>query len=260
MKHLLALTLCWLLVAAPAHAGRSCQEAATPPEALEKALNLAGQVQILLDGQQAQAAVLARVGSDVSKYGLRYTHAALAYRKSLTEPWTVYHKLNHCGKEDAALFRQGLGNFWLDEPLELRALVAIPSPALQKRLVAAVEADAGKALHENRYSLIAHPYSDSHQNSNGWLLELLAVAEGAPAARHSAQDWLRSHGYQSKRIRIAPHERLGASLFKANVSFLDHPLKNRLRGRYEIVSAESVVDYLATRQALLLQTEVALAQ
>lgn len=254
IQRLLAAIL--LIFAASANAGQSCSEKPVSPEAVTQALALAQQVQAYLESQQAQTVVLARVGSDISKHGLRYTHAALAYRDLTDGHWIVYHKLDHCGQDEASLFRQGLANFWLDDPLEYRALVLIPAPGLQKTLLEAVNQQAGPAVHQKHYSLIAYPYETAQQNSNGWLLEMIAVAQGAQANREQAQQWLRSNGYQPSRINIAPHERLGAALFRANVSFLDHPLKDRLRGRYSIVSVESIASYLGQRGDLLAQREL----
>ncbi len=54
-----------------------------------------------------------------------------------------------------------------------------------------------KALHETRYNVVAYPFATDYQNSNQWVLEVLAAAmaqaEGAPAIvkREQAQQWLR---------------------------------------------------------------------
>jgi len=246
---LLGLLLCLGLLPA-AQAGQTCAETPLTPAAMSRALQLAGKVQAALERQQAQVAILARVGSDVSRHGLRYTHAGLAYRNAPGEPWTLLHELNHCGADSSELYRQGLLNFFLDDPYEYRALVLVPTAPLQTRLLQAVRADGGLSVHGRRYSLLAYPFALDYQNSNGWLLEFLAVA-GADTpviGRAAAQAWLQRSGYRPDRISIPATERLGATLFKANVAFLDHPLGERLSGRYSVVTVESIARYLGERR------------
>ncbi|HSW13205.1 MAG TPA: DUF2145 domain-containing protein [Solimonas sp.] len=248
---LLALLLCLGLLPI-AHAGQTCEDKPLTPQAMHQALRLTQDLQATLDRQQARAAILGRVGSDVSRYGLRYTHAGIAYRSGLDQPWTVLHKLNNCGTDHAALYRQGLLNFFLDDPHEYRALALLPKPALQERIVRAAEADAGSSVDQPRYSLLAYPYTLDYQNSNGWALEFLAVASAdVPLlGRAAAQDYLRRSGYRADRIEISAAERVGATLFKANVAFLDHPLGERLGGRYSVVTVESIARYLGERQLI----------
>jgi len=227
-------------------AGQPCTESQTTAQGMQSALELASQVQRALDRHQVQAALVARVGSDVSKYGLRYTHAALVFRDPDSGTWTVLHKLNHCGKDTADLYSQGLANFFLDDPYEYRALLLVPKPGVQAQLLTQVARDRGLSVHQPKYSVLAYPFALDYQNSNGWLLEFLAAAEsdGLALGRRAAQEHLRSRGYRPDRIDVGPLERVGASLFKANVAFLDHPLGERLSGSYSVVTVESMVRFL----------------
>lgn len=227
-------------------AGQTCTEKATSAQGVQNAMDLAAEVQRGLEQNQVQAALLARVGSDVSKYGLRYTHAALVFRDPETGIWTVLHELNRCGHDDSDLYSQGLANFFLDDPFEYRALVLIPTADLQAQLLTQVARDHGISVHQSRYSVLAYPFALDYQNSNGWLLEFVGAAEsdGLALGRSAVQGYLRSAGYRPDRVDVGPLERVGASLFKANVSFLDHPLGERLSGRYSVVTVESMVRFL----------------
>lgn len=249
-----------LVAAGAAQAGQACTETAVTADGMERAVRLATQVQSQLDASGARAAILARVGSDVSQYGLRWTHAGLVTRDAPDEPWTLLHKLNHCGKSDASLYRQGLGNFFLDNPREYRALVLIPSPRLQEALVDQARRDEGRTVDEPSYSLIAYPFGLEYQNSNGWLLEFIAEADsgGIAIGRKAAQKRLRRTGYVPDTIGVGAFQRVGASLFRANVAFLDHPLSERLSGEYSIVSVESIVRYLGELRQVAEVEEVAL--
>lgn len=246
MIRALLIAVLALGLSGPALAGQACTESQTTAQGMQGALELASEVQAALDRHDVQAALVARVGSDVSKYGLRYTHAALVFRDPDSGTWTVLHKLNHCGKDTADLYSQGLANFFLDDPYEYRALIVIPKPGVQAQLLTQVARDRGLSVHQPKYSVLAYPFALDYQNSNGWLLEFLAAAEsdGLALGRRAAQEHLRSRGYRPDRIDVGPLERVGASLFKANVAFLDHPLGERLSGRYSVVTVESMVRFL----------------
>lgn len=256
---LVLIVSCAVVPAAPA--GQTCTEKPLTPAAMSQALSLAQEVQATLDEQGARVAILGRVGSDVSKYGLRYTHAGVAYKAGSHQPWTVLHKLNHCGSDTADLYRQGLMNFFLDDPYEYRALVLTPTSALQAQLLRAAEDGSGLSVNGSRYSLLAYPFALDYQNSNGWLLEFLAVASAdVPViGRSAAQAWLKRSGYRPDRIDISPTERLGAALFKANVAFFDHPTKERLSGRYSIVTVESIARYLGEQRMIVNVKELSAA-
>ena len=255
---LLVLALIW--ASAPSHAGQPCTDRAVTADGMQSAMQLAEKVRDRLERQDTQAAVIARVGSDVSKYGLRFTHAALAYRDPASGGWTVLHKLNHCGKDTAELFSQGLGNFFLDDPFEYRALLVVPKPEVQAKLLTQIARDHGLSVHQAKYSVLAYPFALEYQNSNGWLLEFLAAADsdGLALGRKAVQRKLRDDGYRPDRIDVGPFERIGAGLFKANVAFFDHPVAERLSGRYSAVTVESVVRYLSEQGQVDFLDEVAL--
>jgi hypothetical protein len=86
-----------------------------------------------LDATGAQVVVLARSGQDLSKYRLRWSHLGLAYRDG--GGWKVVHKLNQCGSARADLYRQGLGEFFLDDPHEFAAAFSVLSAEAQQKLI-----------------------------------------------------------------------------------------------------------------------------
>ena len=113
-----------------------------------------------------------------------------------------------------------------------------------------------KALHETRYNVVAYPFATDYQNSNQWVLEVLAAAmaqaEGAPAIvkREQAQQWLRQQKYQPSVLHIGLGKRVGARLFVANATTTDHPAGERISGNYSVVTVESVFDFLHQRSQL----------
>ena len=254
----LALALA-LLTATAAQAGQNCNTAPAEPWRTTLALTMADQLNTTLNSRSAQIAVISRVGSDVSKYGLRYTHAALVYRTAPGAPWTVLHKLNTCGTDQGKLYRQGLGNFFLDTPHEYRAMVVWLKKDVEQKVLAAVTSESRiRAIDQPRYSLLAYPYGTSTQNSNGWLIEFLASATAPQPiySRGEAQRRMRNTHFDPDVIHIGTSERLGASVARANVSFLDHPLRHRLAGDYETVTVESLVRWLDRQGWIAAQTEI----
>lgn len=245
-----------LLLALPVEAGQRCDS--TPPTAaqMQDGLALASQLQQRLDALGAQVAVVGRAGEDVRRHGLRYTHAGLMYRSAPGEPWRVLHKLNHCGTDKGALYRQGLGNFFLDTPFEYRAWIAVLKPEPAAALLAAIAEGRQEEVHQPHYSLLGYPFGLTAQNSNGWLLEFLALTTTRPApyGRAAVQTSLRRTGYEPGMISVSPLERVGAGFARSNVGFMDHPLRERLEGRYSVVTVDSIVHW-ARRQGLLATTE-----
>ncbi len=239
-----------LLFTCHAHAGRSCSDAPPQPEAVRKGLDLALKTRNTLDASAAQTALVARVGKDLSRYGLRYSHLAIAWRDHPAGRWFVVHELNACGTAGSDLYDEGLGNFFLDDLHAHEALILIPPPELQQRLATLLQAGSVLKLHAPQYNMVAHPFSTRYQNSNQWVLETLAAAlapAGSVDSRASAQAWLKDAGFAPTTLAISTLERLGARVSRANIAFDDHPPERRFAGRIDTVSVESVAGFLLRR-------------
>lgn len=236
-------------IAVPAHAGRSCEQKAPTVATLERGLELAARTQAALDASGAEVVVLARAGQDLGKYHLRYSHLGFAYRQPTTaggHVWRVLHKLNECGSSVAALYRQGLGEFFLDDLWRFEAAWVVPTPEVQARL-RAVLADPVRmvAMHQRPYNLVAYQWSQKYQQSNQWAIETLAAAmEPGIATRQAAQAWLQFKGYEPTALTIGPLTRLGGRISAANVAFDDHPNDKRFADRIETVTVDSVFAWL----------------
>ncbi|GAP36467.1 DUF2145 domain-containing protein [Piscinibacter sakaiensis] len=247
-----AALLVALLAAAPAaQAGRACDAKPLAAVDVARAMDLALATARALDASGATVAVLARAGQDLGRYGLRWSHLGFAYR--VAEPldgrpgtWRVAHKLNHCGSARADLYRQGLGEFFLDDPYEYRAAVVPLAPAVQAALAPVLADDARLAqLHTPAYSMVAYPWAQRYQQSNQWAIETLAMArEPAAGTRERAQAWLRLQGYEPTTLRLGPLTRLGARATAANVAFDDHPDERRFSDRIDTVTVDSVFAWL----------------
>ena len=235
-------------LALPAHAGRPCNPAPTSPAVFDKALTLAQRTQEALDQSGARLALLARVGQDLSRYGLRYSHIGYALKQP-DGRWLVVHELNTCGTARSGLYREGLGNFFLDDMFAYEAKIVLPAPAVQERLAEAINSGAASYLHEPRYNMLAYAFSTTYQNSNQWVLEVFATAAGNNAymGRADAQRWLRQNGFRPLTVEVGTMERLGARMFRANVAFDDHPMGRRMGGQIDTVTVDAVTRFVLFR-------------
>ena len=229
------------------HAGRSCEEHRPSAGSIMQGMELAQRTAQQLDASGAQVVLLARAGQDLSKYGLRYSHLGLAY-KTEAGAWRVVHKLNQCNTATAAVYRQGLGEFFLDDLWRKEAAWVVPTPAVQARLRAALDESPSRItrLHTAPYSVVSYAWGDKYQQSNQWAIETLGAAM-EPATirtREQAQAWLKFKGYEPTTLRLGPLTRLGGRVSAANVAFDDHPNEKRFSDRIETVTVDSVFAWM----------------
>jgi hypothetical protein len=192
----------------------------------------------------ARVALIARVGSDQSKRGVRYTHVGYLLKEHPAGPWTVVHELNTCGTGSSDLYDEGLANFYMDDLFDYETRVVVPSPPIQERLSTTLLTPGKRAYHEPSYSSIANPWSTRFQNSNGWVLEIFAAAMGGASNRAEAQRWLRDNGYIPGQLHIGGGERAGARIFAPNIRFGDHPDAAWQTQTYEVNTGDSTISFL----------------
>jgi len=247
-----AVAIAALVTASAAQAGRPCEDRQSTPREIEQGLNLAQATARQLDDSGAQVALLARAGQDLSRYGLRWSHPGFVYRDSSQQPavWRVVHKLNHCGSDFAALYRQGLGEFFLDRPYRYDAAFVALKPELQQALLPMLADNARLArFNERRYSMVAYAFATKYQQSNQWVLETLAgAASPGIVSRRAAQDWLQAQGYQPTDLHLSTLTRLGGRLTHANIAFDDHPSARRFGSHIDTVTVDSMFTWLPRAQ------------
>ena len=232
-----------------AYAGRSCEQKPVSVQTIKKGMELAAQTAKALDATGAKVVVLGRAGQDLSKYNLRYSHLGWAY-KTPEGNWRVDHKLNECGTAEAHIYKQGLGEFFLDDLWRYEAVWAVPTPEVQERMLPILQ-DRRKvlALHQPRYSMVSYPWATKYQQSNQWALESLAMAmEPTVTTREQAQAWLKFKGYEPSAMKIGAMTRLGGRMTAANIAFDDHPNEKRFADRIETVTVDSVMSFLQRAQ------------
>ncbi|WP_425508736.1 DUF2145 domain-containing protein [Stenotrophomonas oahuensis] len=254
-----------LLMPGTALAAPECLPRYPTPASMAAMFDVAQATAESLDAQEnVDVALLARGGQDLSKYGLRHSHLALALREDDGQ-WRVVHLLNHCKSSTSTLFREGLSNFIGETGTHTDIRVGVPTPELRTALKTLLAGDGAtaKALHEPRYSVVAFPFSLEYQNSNQWVLEVLVAAMqqadqgNTISTRRQAQSYLRAYRYKPSILHIGVGKRLGARFFAANAATTDHPGSERISGNYSVVTVESVFDFLQQHDLLVQELSVA---
>lgn len=251
------LTFC--LWSPTAHAGRSCDEKPADPNRLMQGFELAQKVKVSLDQSGAELAVIARIGQDLSKYHLQYSHLGIV-RKLEDGRWIVMHELNQCGTARSDLYNEGLANFFMDDPYRYEAMLMIPNIDLQKRILNTINSSTPKVLQDPHYNMLAHPFSTKYQNSNQWALETMAAAFASDiqvSSREQAQTWLKFANYRATTLEIPMLTRLGGRMFRANIAFDDQPFDRRMAGHIDTVTVESIDRFLQSRDKNLQHIVVA---
>ena len=229
-----------------AHAGQTCEAQAQTPASITRGMALAERTSQALDASGAQVVVLARAGQDLSKYGLHWSHLGFAY-KTPEGPWRVVHKLNQCATASASIWRQGLGEFFLDQPWRYETAWVVPPGPVQTQMLALLGSrERIMRLNTTPYSVVSYAWGRKYQQSNQWAIETLASAiEPGIDNRERAQAWLKFRGYAPTTLRLGPFERLGGRVGSANIAFDDHPNEKRFSDRIETVTVDSVFAWLA---------------
>ncbi len=237
-----------LLFVPAAHAGRSCDAAKLTPQTAGRAMTLAAKTLSSLNESGQKVVFLARAGQDLRKYGVYYSHVGIAYQVPDAQggqTWRVLHKLNECGTASSSIYRQGLGEFFLDDLWRFEAAWVAPSPQTQVKLLALLQDPARiTAMHHKSYSIVSYAWGRKYQQSNQWAIETLAATEPGVTTREKAQDWLQLKGYEPTALKLGPLTRLGGRATAANVAFDDHPTEKRFSSRIETVTVDSVFDWL----------------
>ena len=247
----LALVVVFALTGAgSAHAGRSCATRPPTAQAFERGMELARRTSDALNASGARVVLLGRAGQDLGRYGLQYSHLGWAYRTD-AGPWRVVHKLNACGTAVADVYRQGLGDFFLDDLWRHEAVWAVPTPEVQQRLRAVLDSrERTLALHHRPYSMVSYAWASRYQQSNQWALETLALAmePATITTRDQAQAWLQFKGYTPSVLKIGTLTRLGGRVGAANIAFDDHPNDQRYAGRIATSTVDSALAWLERAQ------------
>jgi hypothetical protein len=184
-------------------------------------------------GQAGDAALVSRSGLDLSRFRIRYSHAAVAWREA-DGAWVARQLYYACDESRPRIYDQGLTGFamGIDNPsLGYVTIVRLPADAAAALRRAALDTPRALQLLAAEYSANAYPFSLRYQNCNQWVMEMLAMAWGDLAdgdeLRARAQDWLRGAQYSPEPIAVGSRLLMLASAFVPLLHLDDHPAEDR---------------------------------
>ncbi|MFO1225389.1 DUF2145 domain-containing protein [Roseateles sp.] len=226
-RWLVAALLAVTVIGAQAGVLRTCDAPPrSSPAEQDRLLQLAAVIRARLAQSPAAAALVARTGTDLSRLGLRYSHAGIALREGLGSPWAVRQLFYACEASEGRLFDQGLAGFVLgadDVQTAFVSVLLLPPEAGEPLARATLDRDLALQLLESRYSANAYAFSTRYQNCNQWVAELLAASLSGTRDRSAAQAWLREAGYAPEPVRVDSAWVWLAGHFVPHLHFDDHP-------------------------------------
>lgn len=198
-------------------------------------------------------ALVSRSGLDLSRFNIRYSHAALAWR-SEQGLWSARQLYYACDEGRPRIYDQGLAGFAMgtDDPaLGYLSIVRLPPQAVLALRPALL--DTPRALHllAAQYSANAYAYSLRYQNCNQWLMEMLAAGWGDLAdgedLRQRAQAWLRDAGYAPQPVEVGSRFWMLASYFVPLLHLNDHPDEDRAALKLRVSLPATIEEFVRAR-------------
>ena len=160
----------------------------------DRVLQFAAVIRQALQDSGEDVALIGRSGMDLSRFGLRYSHAGVLLQSDGEVPWSVRQLYYDCEVGKPRLFDQGLAGFLMSaESPDLAFVSVVLLPREQARALRDTALDHARAsrLLAATYSANSYPFSTRYQNCNQWVAELLATAwaplADGPQLRERAQ-------------------------------------------------------------------------
>ena len=248
-------------VASEAGVARYCDQSPTLSVAQQDRLfRFAAVIKQTLEDSGARLALVSRSGLDLSRFGVRYSHASVSLQQGLDTAWSVRQLYYDCDESKPRLFDQGVSGFVLglsDPAAGYVSALTLPEPeaaALERAVL-----DRALALQAlgTRYSANAHAFSVSYQNCNQWVAEMLAVAWGpapepqvAPGIetrRRLAQGWLAQQGYQPSVFEVGFRPWMWLGRLIPHLHEDDHPPADLAKARFRVSMPASIDAFVRAR-------------
>ena len=220
----------------------------------DRLLRFAAVVKNELDRSGQGVALVARSGLDLSRFGVRYSHAGISLKANRSTPWSVRQLYYACDERKPRIFDQGIAGFLLgtDDPSIGFVSAVLLSPGAQADALERAALDDRLALQllGADYSANAYPFALRYQNCNQWVMELLAVAWGAlsegDAQRAHAQAWLKAQGYAPTTFAVHPLL-MWAGILVPFLHHDDHPREDVQNAVYRVSMPASIEAFVQAR-------------
>ena len=219
----------------------------------DRLLRFAAVLREELAGSDESVALVSRSGLDLSRFGIRYSHAALAWR-SEGGLWSARQLYYACDEGRPRIYDQGLAGFALgtDDPkLGYVSIVHLPSQAVLALRPALLDTPRVLHLLGAQYSANAYAYGLRYQNCNQWIMEMIAAGWGDLAdgddLRERAQQWLRDAQYAPEPVDVDSRLLMLASYFVPLLHLDDHPDEDRWTMKLKVSVPAAVEAFVRQR-------------
>lgn len=219
----------------------------------DRLLRFAAVLREELAASEDSVALVSRSGLDLSRFGIRYSHAALAWR-SEAGLWSARQLYYACDEGRPRIYDQGLAGFALgtDDPkLGYLSIVHLPAQAVLALRPALLDTPRVLHLLGAQYSANAYAYSLRYQNCNQWIMEMIAAGWGDLAdgddLRERAQQWLRDAQYAPEPVDVDSRLLMLASYFVPLLHLDDHPEEDRWAMKLKVSVPAAVEGFVRQR-------------
>lgn len=210
-----------------------------------------------LDSKGAEVAVISRATTprdnryrlNGRNFNMFYGHAGIIYKENGI--WQIRHLLNNSCENGAksSLHKEGVARFWPGNIAYYDISVKIPSVEVQEAMLEILHNEERlDALHNDNYNSIGNPFSPMYQNSNGYILAI--VASAISGVERFGQGLINAYtqlGYVALQSKLTRTDRIGINLLGMkpdSVSFDDKPAGWNKRQFFDFVSAESIERFI----------------
>ncbi len=231
----------------------------------DRLLRLAAVIRQTLQDSGHDLALLSRSGTDLRRFGQRYSHAGISLKNSANSPWSVRQLYYACAEGVPRIFDQGVPGFVLgnsNPDLGFVSAVLLPEPAQTAVLRSTADRNTSLALLGSSYSANAFAFSTRQQNCNQWVVEMLAMAWGGldlidagdldvatdpPGPRDRAQAWLQDTDYQPTNFEVGNRVLMKLATAITWVHDDDHPAEDLAQARFRVSMPASIESFVRRR-------------
>ena len=207
-----------------------------------------------LEKSGLRMALIARSGLDLSRFGIRYSHAGFSLKNSPDTPWSVRQLYYACDQKQPLIFDQGMLAFLLGmNEASLGYISVLLLPEDQANAVERAALDKRQALQMlgTTYSANAYPFSVQYQNCNQWVVEVLALVQGrlgnSAPPREQAQAWLKEQGYAPSVFDLDWRPLMWAAYIVPWLHNSDHPPEDLAQKIYRVSMPASIEAFVQAR-------------
>ena len=219
----------------------------------DRLLRFAAVLREELAASEDSVALVSRSGLDLSRFGIRYSHAALAWRSD-AGLWSARQLYYACDEGRPRIYDQGLAGFaqGTDDPgLGYLSIVHLPAQAVLALRPALLDTPRVLHLLGAQYSANAYAYSLRYQNCNQCIMEMIAAGWGDLAdgddLRERAQQWLRDAQYAPAPVDVDSRLLMLASYFIPLLHLDDHPDEDRWAMKLRVSVPAAVEGFVRQR-------------